>query len=53
MEVRIDGALPPGVTAKDVGARRSSRQIGIAGATGHVIEYTGVAIRALLDGSSA
>ena len=46
MEVRVDGALGFGVTAKDlvlaiIGA------IGTAGATGHVIEYRGDAISAL------
>ena len=46
MEVRIDGARGFGVTAKDlilgvIGA------IGVDGAVGHVIEYTGEAIRAL------
>jgi 3-isopropylmalate/(R)-2-methylmalate dehydratase large subunit len=46
MEVRIDGDRGFGVTAKDlilgvIGA------IGVDGAVGHVIEYTGAAIRAL------
>ncbi len=40
MEVRIDGELPPGVTAKDV-ALGVVRTIGTAGAAGHVVEYTG------------
>jgi 3-isopropylmalate/(R)-2-methylmalate dehydratase large subunit len=43
MSVRIDGALPPGVVAKDVILALISR-IGIGGATGHVIEYRGAAI---------
>jgi 3-isopropylmalate/(R)-2-methylmalate dehydratase large subunit len=40
MEVRIDGVLPAGVTAKDV-ALGVLRTIGTAGAAGHVVEYTG------------
>ena len=46
MEVRFDGRLSPGVTAKDL-VLALIRQIGTAGAAGHVIEYTGEAIRAL------
>ena len=46
MEARVTGALAPGVTAKDVILALIGR-IGTAGATGHVIEYTGEAIRAL------
>ena len=46
LEVRVDGALRPGVTAKDVILALIAR-IGVGGATGHVIEYTGAAIRAL------
>src|SRR5882672_6062217 len=46
LEVRIDGALAPGVTAKDVVLAMIAR-IGVAGATGCVIEYTGSAIRGL------
>jgi 3-isopropylmalate/(R)-2-methylmalate dehydratase large subunit len=46
LEVRIDGALAPGVTAKDVVLALIAR-IGIAGATGCVVEYTGSAIRGL------
>src|SRR3989475_5846016 len=46
MEARITGALRPGVTAKDLILALIGR-IGTAGATGHVIEYTGEAIRAL------
>jgi 3-isopropylmalate/(R)-2-methylmalate dehydratase large subunit len=46
MEIHVDGELPPGVTAKDlilsiIGA------IGVDGAVGHVIEYTGEAFRSL------
>jgi 3-isopropylmalate/(R)-2-methylmalate dehydratase large subunit len=46
LEVRIDGALPAGVTAKDV-ALGVLRTIGTAGAAGHVVEYTGQAVRDL------
>jgi 3-isopropylmalate/(R)-2-methylmalate dehydratase large subunit len=45
-EVRVDGALRPGVGAKDVVLALIAR-IGVGGATGHVIEYTGSTIRAL------
>jgi 3-isopropylmalate/(R)-2-methylmalate dehydratase large subunit len=46
MEVRIDGELPVGVTAKDV-ALGVLRTIGTAGAAGHVVEYTGTTVRRL------
>src|SRR2546430_15074175 len=46
MEVRIDGALPAGVTAKDI-ILAIIAKIGIGGATGKVLEYTGFAIRSL------
>jgi 3-isopropylmalate/(R)-2-methylmalate dehydratase large subunit len=46
MEVRVDGALPRGVTAKDIILGIIGR-IGVDGAVGHVIEYTGQAIRSL------
>ncbi len=46
MEVRFEGRPAPGVTAKDL-VLALIRRIGTAGATGHVIEYTGEAIRAL------
>ena len=45
-EVRVDGPLHPGVTAKDIILSLLSR-IGIGGGTGHVFEYRGSAIRAL------
>jgi 3-isopropylmalate/(R)-2-methylmalate dehydratase large subunit len=45
-EVRIDGRLAPGVSAKDVILSLIAR-IGIGGGTGHVFEYSGEAIRAL------
>jgi 3-isopropylmalate/(R)-2-methylmalate dehydratase large subunit len=46
MEVRVDGALGHGVSAKDLILALIAR-IGVAGAAGHVIEYTGTAIRSL------
>jgi len=46
LEVRIDGRLGPGVTAKDVILALIAK-IGAGGANGHVIEYRGDAIRAL------
>jgi 3-isopropylmalate/(R)-2-methylmalate dehydratase large subunit len=45
-QVRVDGALRPGVSAKDVILSLIAR-IGIGGGTGSVFEYTGSAIRAL------
>jgi 3-isopropylmalate/(R)-2-methylmalate dehydratase large subunit len=45
-EVRVDGRLSRGVTAKDVILALIAR-IGVGGGTGHVFEYTGEAIRAL------
>ena len=45
-EVRIDGALPPGVTAKDIILALIAK-IGVGGGTGYVFEYTGSAIRGL------
>ncbi len=46
LEARIRGNLEPGVGAKDLILALIGK-IGTAGATGHVIEYTGDAIRAL------
>ena len=46
MRITVDGALGLGVTAKDVILAIIAR-IGAAGATGHVIEYAGSAIRGL------
>ncbi|MDO8611863.1 MAG: 3-isopropylmalate dehydratase large subunit [Dehalococcoidia bacterium] len=46
MEVRVEGSLPRGVTAKDMILAIIGR-IGVDGAVGHVIEYTGEAVRAL------
>src|SRR5919198_1340975 len=46
MRVTVDGALPSGVTAKDI-ILSIIGEIGTAGGTGHVIEYAGAAIRSL------
>ncbi len=46
MAIRIGGRLHPGVTAKDLILAIIAR-IGVAGGTGHVLEYTGEAVRAL------
>ena len=45
-EVRVDGQLAAGVSAKDLILALLAR-IGISGGTGHVFEYGGPAIRAL------
>jgi 3-isopropylmalate/(R)-2-methylmalate dehydratase large subunit len=46
LEVRVEGKLAPGVTAKDIILALCAK-IGVGGATGYVIEYTGSAIRDL------
>ena len=46
MRVRVEGGLPPGVTAKDIVLAVIGR-IGTAGGTGHALEFAGSAIRAL------
>jgi 3-isopropylmalate/(R)-2-methylmalate dehydratase large subunit len=46
MEVRVNGPLPTGVTAKDL-ILGIIGQIGIGGGQGHVIEYSGEAVRSL------
>ncbi|MCS7276675.1 MAG: 3-isopropylmalate dehydratase large subunit, partial [Dehalococcoidia bacterium] len=46
MEIRVEGQLPRGVTAKDMILGIIGR-IGVDGAVGHVIEYTGSAVRSL------
>ncbi len=46
MSVTVNGALPPGVAAKDVILAVVAR-IGTSGGQGHVIEYRGEAIRSL------
>ncbi|MBZ0320553.1 MAG: 3-isopropylmalate dehydratase large subunit [Anaerolineae bacterium] len=45
-EIRVDGQLQDGVTAKDI-ILAVIANIGIGGGTGHVFEYTGSAIRSL------
>jgi 3-isopropylmalate/(R)-2-methylmalate dehydratase large subunit len=45
-EVRVEGRLGPGVSAKDI-ILALIATIGIGGGTGHVFEYRGEAIRAL------
>ena len=49
MQIHVSGKLAEGVTAKDL-ALGIIGQIGTDGATGHVIEYAGDAVRALVDG---
>lgn len=44
MEVRVNGTLPAGITAKDI-ILAIIGKIGTSGGTGYVIEYTGEAIR--------
>jgi 3-isopropylmalate/(R)-2-methylmalate dehydratase large subunit len=46
MRITVDGALTPGVSAKDIALSIIAR-IGADGARGHAIEYAGSAIRAL------
>src|SRR5712675_3360129 len=46
MQIDVRGRLPEGVTAKDLALGIIGR-IGTDGATGHVIEYTGEAVRGL------
>jgi 3-isopropylmalate/(R)-2-methylmalate dehydratase large subunit len=46
MRIAVEGALAPGVMAKDVILAIIAR-VGTAGATGHVIEYAGAVIRNL------
>ncbi|HXZ59691.1 MAG TPA: 3-isopropylmalate dehydratase large subunit [Steroidobacteraceae bacterium] len=46
LAVEVDGVLRPGVTAKDLILAIIGR-LGVAGGTGHVIEYRGATIRAL------
>jgi len=46
MLIRVKGKLPEGVTAKDL-ALGIIGQLGTDGATGHVIEYSGDAVRTL------
>jgi 3-isopropylmalate/(R)-2-methylmalate dehydratase large subunit len=46
MEVRVEGEVGPGVTAKDI-VLHITGVLGASGGTGYVIEYTGSAIRNL------
>jgi 3-isopropylmalate/(R)-2-methylmalate dehydratase large subunit len=46
LRIRIEGARPAGVTAKDV-ILAIIAKIGAGGAVGHVIEYAGSAVRAM------
>jgi 3-isopropylmalate/(R)-2-methylmalate dehydratase large subunit len=46
MEVRFEGELPFGLTAKDM-VLAAIGKLGVAGGQGHVLEYTGAAVRAL------
>ncbi len=46
MRITVEGALPRGITAKDL-ILAIIAKIGTAGGTGHVVEYAGPAIRAL------
>ncbi|MFN8222856.1 MAG: 3-isopropylmalate dehydratase large subunit [Gaiellales bacterium] len=46
MAVELTGERPPGVTAKDM-ILGAIGQLGTAGGVGHVVEYTGDAVRAL------
>ena len=46
LRINIEGTLPSGVTAKDI-VLHIIGEIGTAGATGHVVEYAGSAIRSL------
>src|SRR5690349_23783153 len=46
MAVNVEGALPPGATAKDL-VLALIAQVGTGGGQGHVVEYRGEAIRAL------
>src|SRR5690349_149744 len=46
MVIRYEGDLGPGVTAKDL-ILGTIGQMGVDGATGHVVEFSGEAIRAL------
>ena len=46
MQVRLDGRLGNHITAKDVALRIIS-EVGVSGARGHVVEYSGSAARAM------
>ena len=46
LEIRVDGRLGSGVTAKDV-ILAVIAKLGVGGGAGHILEYTGAAIRSL------
>jgi 3-isopropylmalate/(R)-2-methylmalate dehydratase large subunit len=46
MRITVNGALPAGITAKDMALAVIAR-IGTAGGTGHVVEFSGEAVRGL------
>ncbi|NQW18961.1 MAG: 3-isopropylmalate dehydratase large subunit [Chloroflexi bacterium] len=46
MEIHLDGELPEGVTPKDA-ILHVIAEIGVAGATGHVVEFTGEAFESM------
>ncbi len=46
MEIRVDGELPLGTTAKDL-ILGVIRRTGVGGGIGHIVEYTGSTIRGL------
>ncbi len=46
MQVSAEGALPPGITAKDL-ALHILRKLGVAGGVGYAIEFAGSTIRAM------
>ena len=46
MRVTVEGAMPAGVTAKDVALSIMAR-LGVSGGAGHVIEYSGSTVRAM------
>jgi 3-isopropylmalate/(R)-2-methylmalate dehydratase large subunit len=46
MQINVEGSLSPGVTAKDVALTVMAR-IGVSGGAGHVVEYSGSAIRSM------
>ena len=46
MRIGVEGALAPGVTAKDMALAVLAR-IGVDGASGHIVEFAGSAVRAL------
>jgi 3-isopropylmalate/(R)-2-methylmalate dehydratase large subunit len=46
MEIRVDGELPVGTTPKDL-ILGAIRRFGVGGGVGHIVEYTGSAIRGL------